>query len=118
VAWCDFFLSCPLKAYASPEFFEDGFPYFSGVWAQAKDSPPGQHPVLNALSAGPASLAHLAKLTARPVEDVTAALSTLEAHDVITLGTDGDYSFTVELMRRWVGQRLPPGTSSLEVDRF
>ena len=98
---------------ASPEFFEDGDPYFSGVWAQAKDSPPCQHPVLYALTAGPASLAHLAKLTALPVEEVTAALSTLEAHDVITLGTDGDYSFTVELMRRWVGQRLPPGSSSV-----
>jgi hypothetical protein len=97
----------------SPEFFEDGFPYFSGVWAQAKDSPPCQHPVLYAITAGPASLAHLAKLTALPVEDVTAALSTLEAHDVITLGTDGDYSFTVELMRRWVGQLLPPGSSSV-----
>jgi hypothetical protein len=53
----------------------------------------------------------LAKLTALPVEDVTAALSTLEAHDVIILGTDGDYSFTVELMRRWVDQLLPSGTS-------
>jgi hypothetical protein len=95
----------------SPEFFEDGDPYFSGVWAQAKDSPPCQHPVLYALTAGPASLAHLAKLTALPVEDVTAALSTLEAHDVIILGTDGDYSFTVELMRRWVDQLLPSGTS-------
>lgn len=103
---------------ASPEFFEDGFPYFSAVWAQAKDSPPGQHPVLYALTAGPTSLAQLTKLTALPVEVVAAALSTLEAHDVITLGTDGAYSFTVELMRRWVGQRLPSETSRPEVDRF
>jgi hypothetical protein len=98
---------------ASPEFFEDGYPYFSGVWAQAKDSPPWQHPVLYTLTAGPASLAHLAKLTALPVEDVSAALSTLEAHDVITIGSDGAYSFIVELMRRWVGQLLPPGSSSV-----
>jgi hypothetical protein len=100
---------------ASTEFLQDGLPYYDGVWAQAnaKDSPPGQHPVLYALTTGPASLAHLAKLTALPVEDVTAALSTLEAHDVINLGNDGAYSFTVELMRRWVGQRLPPGSSSV-----
>ncbi|MEB3155962.1 MAG: hypothetical protein VKO26_00815, partial [Cyanobacteriota bacterium] len=102
---------------ASPEFLEDGFPYFSGVWAQAQVSPPGQHPILYALVAGPASQAQLTKLTALPVEDVTAALSTLEAHDVISRGPDGAYSFTVELMRRWVGQRLPSGTSSFEVDR-
>ena len=100
---------------ASTEFLQDGLPYYDGVWAQAnaKDSPPGQHPVLYALTTGPASLAHLAKLTALPVEEVTAALSTLEAHDVINLGNDGAYSFTVELMRRWVGQRLPPGSSSV-----
>ena len=100
---------------ASPEFLQDGLPYYDGVWAQAKakDSPPGQHPVLYALTTGPASLAHLAKLTALPVEEVTAALSTLEAHDVIKIGNDGAYSFTVELMRRWVDQRLPPGSSSV-----
>jgi hypothetical protein len=100
---------------ASTEFLQDGLPYYDGVWSQAnaKDSPPGQHPVLYALTTGPASLAHLAKLTALSIEDVTAALSTLEAHDVINLGNDGAYSFTVELMRRWVGQRLPPGSSSV-----
>jgi len=102
---------------ASPEFLVDCFPYFDGVWAQAQDSPPPQPPILYALSAGPASLALLTKLTDLPVEVVTAALSTLEAHDVITLGTDGDYSFTVELMRRWVSQRLPHGKSSLDAEQ-
>jgi hypothetical protein len=100
---------------ASPEFFEDGLAYFSGVWAQANDSPPGQHSILKALAAGPASQAQLTKLTVLPAENLTAALATLVAHDVIALGTDGEYSFTVALMRRWVGQRLATAPSSPDV---
>lgn len=90
---------------ASPSFFEDGFAYFNGVWAQAQDSPPGQQALLTALSAGPATLQQLIQHTGFSAEGVTAALTTLEAHDVIHLDPAGKYHFTVELMRRWVSQQ-------------
>jgi hypothetical protein len=90
---------------ASPNFFEDGFAYFNGVWAQAQDSPPGQQSLLTALSAGPATLQQLIQLTGFSTEGITTALKTLEAHDVINHDLAGNYHFTVELMRRWVSQR-------------
>jgi hypothetical protein len=92
---------------SSPGFFEDGLPYFKGVWAQAKDSPPGQHAILCTLTAGPADLDHLVELTGLARDVVYAALSTLQEHDVIAIEAARDYSFTVELMRRWVAQRPP-----------
>jgi hypothetical protein len=101
---------------ASPDFFADGFPYFSGVWAQAQDSPPGQHSILYSLAAAPASLARLARNLGHPIEQITSALTTLEAHDVISHDADGVYTFTVELMRRWVAQRLAAAKANPEVD--
>ncbi|MEB3156096.1 MAG: ATP-binding protein [Cyanobacteriota bacterium] len=101
---------------ASPDFVADGLPYFSGVWAQAQDLPPGQHTILYSLAAAPASLALLSSNLSLPIEQITAALTTLEAHDVIYHDADGVYTFTVELMRRWVAQRLAAAKSSPEVD--
>lgn len=92
----------------SPEFFEDGFPYFNGVWGQAQDSPPGQHTILRALAAAPADEAQLAVITGLSPDAVHQALNTLEAHDVITLTAKTTYTFTVDLMRRWVAQRSQP----------
>jgi hypothetical protein len=88
----------------SPEFFEDGSPYFNGVWGQALDSPPGQHAILRVLAAGPADQACLAELTGLSPHALEQALTTLVAHDVITLTADTTYTFTVELMRRWVAR--------------
>ena len=91
---------------ASPDFYTDCLAYFRGVWALAQDSPPGQHAILYVLAAGPASIARMALDLAFPIEQIKAALTTLEAHDVITHDADGVYTFTVELMRRWLTQRL------------
>ncbi|MFM9101860.1 MAG: AAA family ATPase, partial [Cyanobium sp.] len=89
----------------SPEFYEDGAAYFGGVWAQAQAAPAGQHAILRALSQGPHTREELAAICGlQPPEALRAALQTLEAHDIIIRTAAGTWSFTVELMRRWVGQ--------------
>ena len=87
----------------SPEFFQDGGAYFTGVWRQAEDSePPEQTPILKALAEGEKSFTELIAGTGLSELQVTAALKTLQDHDVVQSTVAGSYSFTVELMRRWV----------------
>lgn len=89
----------------SPEFFQDGGAYFTGVWRQAEDSdPPGQTQLLKGLSEDKKSLTDLVKGTGLSEAQVAAALKTLQDHDVVRLTDDARYQFTVELMRRWVQQ--------------
>lgn len=93
----------------SPSFFEDGHAYFSGVWAQADDAPPGQQAILRALAPGPANREALASRTDLAAAALGAALHTLEQHDVVRHGGEQGYGFTVELMRLWVLQRQAGG---------
>ena len=93
----------------SPSFFEDGDAYFSGVWAQADDAPPGQQAILRALAPGPANREALASRTDLAAAALGAALHTLEQHDVVRHGGEQGYGFTVELMRLWVLQRQAGG---------
>jgi DNA-binding transcriptional ArsR family regulator len=87
----------------SPEFFQDGGAYFTGVWRQAEDSePPEQAQILTALAEGEKSFTELIAGTGLSELQVTAALKTLQDHDVVQSAMEGSYSFTVELMRRWV----------------
>jgi len=89
----------------SPEFFQDGGAYFTGVWRQAEDSdPPGQTQILKVLAADEKSLSELAAGTGLSEVQVTAALKTLQDHDVVQPTEEGRYGFTVELMRQWVQQ--------------
>ncbi|MEM9215245.1 MAG: ATP-binding protein [Cyanobacteria bacterium P01_F01_bin.150] len=90
----------------SKTFFQDGGAYFSGVWSQAQHSEPdGQTTLLDALANGNKTIDELAIATDLSIPEVTAALKTLENHDVVTQDDDMRYGFTVELMRRWVAQR-------------
>jgi hypothetical protein len=98
----------------SPSFFEDGDAYFSGVWAQADDAPPGQQAILRALAPGPANHEVLASRTGLAAAALGAALHTLEQHDVVRDGGEQGYGFTVELMRLWVLQRQPAGPNPAE----
>ena len=43
----------------SPDFFQDGFPYFKGIWMQAADLPLGQQTILKALAEERNDLQHL-----------------------------------------------------------
>jgi hypothetical protein len=93
----------------SPEFFQDGGAYFTGVWGQAEDSEPaGQTQVLKALCQDAKTLADLATSTGLSNQQAEAALATLTTHDVVRATETGEYAFTVELMRRWVEQRFRP----------
>jgi len=89
----------------SPEFFQDGGAYFTGVWGQAEGLPPGQTQILNALCQEDKDISQLVIDTGLPIDVLKAALKTLEEHDVVQPTETQRYSFTVELMRRWVQQR-------------
>ncbi|PSR18501.1 hypothetical protein C8255_07080 [filamentous cyanobacterium CCP3] len=87
----------------SPDFFQDGGAYFTGVWRQAEDSAaPGQAQILQVLAAGEKSLAELIAGAGLSEAQIEVALKTLQDHDVVKSTGEGLYSFTVELMRRWV----------------
>ena len=88
----------------SPDFFQDGSPYFKGIWMQAADPPLGQQVVLKALAQESKDLQQLAAETGLSEDMAKDALGTLTAHDVVVLRRPEDqcYEFTVELMRRWV----------------
>ncbi len=90
----------------SREFYEgNGSAYFDGVWGQARNSKPGgQLEILKVLAASSLSLTDLANQTNLSLDIVRAALKTLQNHDVIE-ESNGNYSYTVELMRRWVQER-------------
>ena len=87
----------------SPDFFQDGSPYFKGIWMQAADPPLGQQVVLKALAQECKDLQQLAAETGLSEDMAKEALRTLVAHDVVLCRADHQcYGFTVELMRRWV----------------
>jgi hypothetical protein len=89
----------------TPEFYRDGNAYFNGVWVQAENSEPaGQTAILEALSHAGLSLSQIANQTGLSCDRVQSAIETLQRHDVIKQ-QDGQYVYTVELMRRWVAQR-------------
>jgi hypothetical protein len=94
---------------ASPEFYEQGSYYFTGVWSQAeKGGPPGQTTLLRALASTPASLGDVDLFHASGLDYITAraALETLIRHDVISR-TEGVCDFTVPLLRQWVKAHAP-----------
>lgn len=89
---------------ASPEFYEQGSYYFTGVWSQAeKGGPPGQTALLRVLASAPAPLGDTDLFHASGLDSVTAqaALETLIRHDVISRA-EGGCDFTVPLLRQWV----------------
>ncbi|MCI0646258.1 MAG: ATP-binding protein [Chloroflexi bacterium] len=97
---------------ASPEFYEQGSYYFSGVWAQAgQGGPAGQPALLRALATvdEPAAGEELAVRIGLGEVGGRAALETLRQHDVILPAANGLVDFAVPLMRRWIRERKPPG---------
>jgi hypothetical protein len=86
-----------------PEFYSQGRYYFAGVWGQAGQGAEGQQKMLKLVAAFPGGIS-FEGIVARFGQDtdrLTAALKELERHDVL-LEKDGEWQFTVELMRRWV----------------
>ncbi|MEC4881792.1 MAG: ATP-binding protein [Scytonema sp. PMC 1070.18] len=89
----------------TPEFYRDGNAYFNGVWVQAENSEPREQiAVLKVLSDTSLSLTDIVNQTNLALSQAQAALETLQRHDVIKQ-ENGQYAYTVELMRRWVAQR-------------
>ena len=86
-----------------PEFYSQGRYYFAGIWGQAGQGAEGQQEMLKFVAAFPDGIS-FEEIVARfgPETDrLTAALKELERHDVLR-EKDGQWQFTVELMRRWV----------------
>jgi hypothetical protein len=91
----------------SPEFYEQGSYYFTGVWQQAEESGPrGQITLMRALAAidepqGPTALFERAGL-----DDIEgqASLDKLLKHDVVRQ-IDAVVDFAVPLMRKWLKMR-------------
>ena len=86
-----------------PEFFSRGRYYFTGVWGQAAQGASGQQEILKALAPHleGMNLERLSQETGMDETSLQEALKTLERHDVVR-ESDGCYSITVELFRRWV----------------
>ncbi|MBF2075462.1 MAG: AAA family ATPase [Synechococcales cyanobacterium C42_A2020_086] len=86
----------------SPEFYRDGDAYFAGIWRRAEISQPhGQLGILCKLCCAKLSLPNLVEDGILSSEAVHSALEALKRHDVIE--QEGNhYTYTVELMRRWV----------------
>lgn len=88
-------------------FYRTGGAYFTGIWAQAGQGPPGQQAILRALVGGPANLEEIVERAGLNREDTEPAIETLERHDVIVASDGGgsrQWRCTVELMRRWLNQ--------------
>jgi hypothetical protein len=89
----------------APEFYRDSNAYFNGVWVQARTTTPKeQATVLRALRHADLSFEELVKATLLVPKRLLSALGTLERHDTVALCGER-YSYTVELMRRWVALR-------------
>jgi hypothetical protein len=87
---------------AVPEFYRDGNAYFTGVWEQSKETHgQDQLQILQALCIKPLSIDQLICETSQTHIQLQTALNTLIDHDVIYLH-DHQYTYRVELMRRWV----------------
>ena len=86
-----------------PEFFSRGRYYFTGVWGQAAQGASGQQEILKALAPHlqGMNLDTLSQETGMDETSLQEALKTLDRHDVVR-ESDGCYSITVELFRRWV----------------
>jgi len=85
------------------EFFTRGRYYFTGVWGQAAQGASGQQEILKALAPHleGMNLDRLSQETGMDETSLQEPLKTLERHDVVR-ESDGCYSITVELFRRWV----------------
>jgi predicted Rossmann fold nucleotide-binding protein DprA/Smf involved in DNA uptake len=98
----------------APEFYQDAKAYFNDVWVQAESSnPTGQTAILKVLSHKSLSITEIADKTTLSLDQVQAALETLQRHEVIKQH-DEQYLYTVELMRRWVVSFLSSQQSSTE----
>lgn len=88
---------------ADPEFYSQGRYYFAGIWGQAGQGAEGQQELLKFIAAFPdgISIDGIAARFGPNSESTVAALKELERHDVLR-EKDGQWQFTVELMRRWV----------------
>lgn len=88
-----------------PDFFSQGSMasgYFNGVWKQAMHTEPKEQlNILGQLCHNPLSWAKLVNQTQLTLSKVEQALDALQRHDVIKK-ENNNYSYTVELMRRWV----------------
>ena len=86
-----------------PELFTRGPYYFTGVWGQATQGASGQQEILRSLAPHleGMNLDTLSQETGMDETSLQEALKTLERHDVVR-ESDGCYSITVELFRRWV----------------
>ncbi len=88
---------------ADPEFYSQGRYYFAGIWGQAGQGAEGQKELLKFIAAFPNGIP-MEGIAARfgpNSENTASALRELERHDVLQ-EKDGQWQFTVELMRRWV----------------
>ncbi|MEL7039389.1 MAG: AAA family ATPase [Cyanobacteria bacterium J06592_8] len=90
------------KVLDSPEFYSIGNAYFRGIWQQAfTSSVPGQIEILKQLAMQQMSAEQLTQATGFPTLKVASALKILQEHDVVIF-KDSSYTYTVELMRKWV----------------
>ncbi|MDB9519046.1 AAA family ATPase [Roseofilum reptotaenium CS-1145] len=87
------------------DLFRNGRYYFDGIWNQASQDPPGQTDILQALAPHPTGLTSEELQSQCPdVPDLTAALDTLQRHDVVHQ-TEERWRIQVELCRRWIAAR-------------
>ena len=96
------------------DFFSQGSMasgYFKGVWKQAMyTEPKGQLDILRQLCYRPLSLEELVHQSQLNSSIVEKSLDTLQRHDVIKK-ENNNYSYTVELMRRWVQNSVAKNSS-------
>ena len=88
----------------SPEFYEQGSYYFTGVWQQAEESGPrGQIALMRALAAIDEPQAPVDLFARAGLNDVEgqASLDKLVKHDVVS-SVDATVDFAVPLMRKWL----------------
>jgi hypothetical protein len=99
----------------SPDFFQDGSPYFKGIWMQAADPPLGQQAILQAIAQESKDLQQLAAETGLSEDTAKEALRTLVAHDVIeSVGSNRSQSgkaltspitcVTTGMLSSWLGK--------------
>ncbi|WP_017715251.1 AAA family ATPase [Kamptonema formosum] len=85
------------------QIFRRGRYYFTGIWEEAARGAAGQQAILRALAphAEGLTLREIAEAADVGSERATAALDTLERHDVVAK-IDSRWRIVVELFRRWV----------------
>jgi hypothetical protein len=92
------------------QFFRQGRYYFTDVWEEAARGIAGQQTILQVLAphAEGLTLGEIADAAGVGTAEATAALDTLERHDVVAT-TDSRWRIVVELFRRWVLQMQAGG---------